>query len=58
MYCLIAAWWTISSVWKQAYEDRLKETRQQKKGHNEDMGLSVITRKTRVSDHEEAAKLK
>ena len=47
----------ITSQWK-AYEDRLKETRQQKKGHNEDMGLSAITRKTRVSDHEEAAKLK
>ena len=35
-----------------------KKHEKKKKGHNEDMGVSTITRKTRVSPHEEAAKLK
>ena len=47
----------IMSSWK-AYEDRLKETRQKKKRDNEEMGVSTITKKKRVSPHEEAAKVK
>ena len=47
----------ITSSWK-AYEDRLKETQQKKKRHNEEMGVGTITKKKRVSPHEEAAKLK
>ena len=41
-----------------AYEDRLKETWQKKKQHNEEMGVSTITKKKRVSPHVEAVKLK
>ena len=47
----------ITSSWK-AYEDRLKETRQKKKRHSEEMGVSTMTKKKRVSPHEEPAKLK
>ena len=47
----------ITSSWK-AYEDRLKETRQKKKRHSEEMGVSIMTKKKRVSPHEEPAKLK
>ena len=39
----------ITSSWK-AYEDM--------KRHNEEMGVSTITKKKRVSPHEEAAQLK
>ena len=46
----------ITSSWK-AYEDRLKVAHQKKKRHNEQMGVSTITKKKRVSPHEEAAKL-
>ena len=43
---------------QKAYEERLKETQQKKKQHNEEMGVSTITKKKRVSPHEEPAKLK
>ena len=46
----------ITSSWK-AYEDRLKVAHQKKKRHNEEMGVSTITKKKRASPHEEAAKL-
>ena len=47
----------ITSSWK-AYEDRLKETQQKKKRYNEEMGVSTITKKKRVSPDEEAPKRK
>ena len=47
----------ITSSWK-AYEDRFKETQLKTKRHNEEIGISKITKKKRVSPHEEAAKLK
>ena len=47
----------ITSSWK-ADEDRLKETRQKKKRHNQQIGVGTITKKKIVSPHEKAAKLK